>query len=66
MQIQIVSKYFLLVLSFFVICVHAFPEKGRWTFGINQEVHYVGVSKSMFSGTNITFKSKIIFLVKNN
>lgn len=38
--------------------INAFPERGKWTFDISQDIHYVGVSKSMFSRTNITLKSK--------
>ncbi|EFX88032.1 hypothetical protein DAPPUDRAFT_311546 [Daphnia pulex] len=44
------------VLTCLVCGISAFPEKGKWTFDINQDIQYVGVSKSMFSGTNITFK----------
>lgn len=44
-------------LAFLVCTISAFPEKGKWTFEINQDIQYVGVSKSMFAGTNITFKS---------
>lgn len=43
-------------LAFLVCAISAFPEKGKWTFEINQDIQYVGVSKSMFAGTNITFK----------
>lgn len=58
MQIKNSVKSNFLVLVIIVVGVSAFPEKGKWTFDINQDIHYVGVSKSMFSGTNITFKSK--------
>lgn len=47
------------VLTCLVCGISAFPEKGKWTFDINQDIQYVGVSKSMFAGTNITFKSKL-------
>ena len=49
------SGFYILTL---VCVISAFPEKGKWTFDINQDNHYVGVSKSMFAGTNITIKSK--------
>ena len=45
------------ILTFLVCVIHAFPEKGKWTFDINQDNHYVGVSKSMFVNTNIIIKS---------
>lgn len=51
------SVYYIL-LTFLVCVISAFPEKGKWTFDINQENHFVGVSKSMFAGTNITVKGK--------
>ncbi|XP_057367235.1 transmembrane protein 87A-like [Daphnia carinata] len=51
---QLLSIYCLL--AFCVCTISAFPEKGKWTFDINQENHFVGVSKSMFAGTNITVK----------
>jgi hypothetical protein len=49
---------FFYVLTFLVCGINSFPEKGKWTFDIDQDIQYVGVSKSMFAGTNITFKSK--------
>nr|CAH0103091.1 unnamed protein product [Daphnia galeata] len=49
---------FFYVLTFLVCGINSFPEKGRWTFDIDQDIQYVGVSKSMFAGTNITFKIK--------
>ena len=45
------------ILTFLVCVINAFPEKGKWTFDINQDNHYVGVSKSMFVNTNIIIKS---------
>lgn len=46
----------LVVFTFSDVC--AFPEKGKWTYDINQDTKFIGVFKSLFSNSTISFNSK--------
>ena len=50
----------LLCLSLCLSLVHSFPEKGRWTFDIDENKLFVGVSKSLFPNTSISLQSNLL------
>ena len=45
----------LIFLLFRDVC--AFPEQGKWTYDINQETKFIGVFKSLFANSSISFNS---------
>lgn len=45
-----------LTITFHDVC--AFPEKGKWTYDINEETKFIGVSNSLFAKSAISFNSK--------
>lgn len=40
----------------------AYPEKGKWTFPVDQNAGVVGVTKSLQAGSQITVKSEFALL----
>jgi len=42
--------------------VSAFPEKGKWSFHIDENIPIIGVTKSLFSHSTISFRGIVPFL----
>jgi len=51
-----VLSSFLCVILLMVSSVFAFPEKGKWAFHIDENTPIIGVSKSLFSQSTISFR----------
>ena len=61
---KLILTWLLVVLLCSIITFHdvcAFPEKGKWAYDINQETKYIGVYKSLFPQSTISFKSNFSF-----
>ena len=55
---SVLSSFFCVILLM-VSSVFAFPEKGKWAFHIDENTPIIGVSKSLFSQSTISFRGTI-------
>lgn len=52
------SIFCVIILS--VSSVSAFPEKGKWVFHIDENIPIIGVTKSLFSQSTISFRGTLL------